>query len=120
MVMKSGNAPNAKQCTIFGLENLFGWLMLKLMIKDFNCVNFRVGYVFMDPVIACLTITPVMTLSRLPKVLDLYHCLENMTTVTNTTIECLDNDTAASVLVSHQEKDHLMEQQVMILYVCFF
>ena len=90
------------------------------MIKDFNCVNFRVGYVFMDPVIACLTITPVMTLSRLPKVLDLYHCLENMTTVTNTTIECLDNDTAASVLVNHQEKDHLMEQQVMILYVCFF
>ena len=73
----------------------------------------------MDPVIACLTITPVMTLSRLPNVLDLYHCLENMTTVTNTTIECLDNDTTALMLANHQGKDHLMEEQVMILFGFF-
>ncbi len=67
----------------------------------------------MDPVMACITITPVQTLSRLPRVLDDYHCLQSTSLLSNTTINCLDNQTLHEIRERSPEKDVLLKEEVI-------
>lgn len=54
---------------------------------------FRVGYVFCDPVLASITVVPILLLNRLPDIVDDIICLASSPTFTNNTIVCLQNST---------------------------
>lgn len=53
----------------------------------------RVGYVFCDPVLASITVVPILLLNRLPDIVDDIVCLASSPTFTNNTIICLQNST---------------------------
>ncbi len=50
----------------------------------------RAGYVFCDPVLACITISPVLLLNHLPDVINRYNCLRKYATW-NDTCNCMLN-----------------------------
>ena len=56
---------------------------------------YRVGYVICDPVLACLTITPILVLNHLPADLEQRDCF-HFHQLYNDTVECLKNATKFS------------------------
>lgn len=75
----------------------------------------RVGYVFCDPVLACITIVPLLLLNRLPGIVDDLVCLASASLVHNDTIACVENTT---VLLSYPlaRKGSWAEQRAALFY----
>ena len=57
---------------------------------------YRVGYVFCDPVLACISVVPLLLLNRLPGVVDDLVCLGSTSLLYNDTIACMQNTTVLS------------------------
>ena len=53
-------------------------------------VGFSVGYIAFDPVLVCITITPVQLLKKLPTIIDEYFCLTDYQRWNETKV-CLTN-----------------------------
>jgi len=71
------------------------------------CACVRVSYIFCDPVLACITVIPVLLLHRLPIIMEDFVCLDPDATVNNNTL-C---DSRDSVTVSHAQLQNLTSQQ---------
>jgi hypothetical protein len=62
----------------------------------------RVSYIFCDPVLACVTVIPVLLLNRLPRHLDDFFCLEQL-------VKAAEN--ASSILCANQSSLLSLELQ---------
>jgi len=54
-------------------------IFFKLYYYCVCCVTVRVSYIFCDPVLACITVIPVLLLHRLPQLIEAYLCVERAT-----------------------------------------
>lgn len=83
----------------------------------------RAGYVVCDPVLACVTVLPVLLLNRLPNLIEEYNCLEHHRHNWNITTKCLNNisdDDADEYYDSVKEDKFLQvkEKKFLVLQCC--
>ena len=86
----------------------------------FGCARF--GLVFCDPVLASLTVCPVLLLNKLPGIIDAHKCFECQTAY-NETYQCVFNTSALRQLEEFSEKENGDEsdrQKLFSLTVCTF
>jgi len=74
----------------------------------------RVSYIFCDPVLACISVIPVLLLHRLPIIVEDFMCLDpRHASIDNNTLQC-DNRTS-SLTMSHAQRQNLTVQQRLTL-----
>lgn len=72
------------------LINLLQFLKRKSFAVIVLSCLYRFGLVFCDPVIACLSVTPVLLINNGSEIMDEYKCFQN-NTEWNTTYDCIKN-----------------------------
>ena len=95
------------------------------MISLSMCVCDRVSYIFCDPVLACITVIPVLLLHRLPMLIEAYVCVESAVTRDDL---CMNNslsvlsDALQGVVgnLSTQQKETLYDNVVSLLCSLMF
>jgi len=83
--------------------------MLNSNLEPCACV--RVSYIFCDPVLACITVIPVLLLHRLPVIVEDFLCLDPQATLNNNAL-C---DNRSSIAMSPAQLQNLTSQQKLML-----
>jgi hypothetical protein len=84
-------------------------------VNFYDCVV-RVSYIFCDPVLACVTVIPVLLLNRLPRHLDDYLCLEQLVKAAEnaSSILCANQSSLLSLELQHHTE--ISEERRMYLH----
>jgi len=84
-------------------------LCLSVCLCVYMSLSVRVSYIFCDPVLACITVIPVLLLHRLPILVEDYLCFDRPTSANDS---CINH---SSFTVSHGQPHNLTTQQRLTL-----
>jgi len=87
------------------------------------CVCVRVSYIFCDPVLACITVIPVLLLHRLPMLIEAYLCVERATTrdefcMNHSSSVLSDGLQGVEGNLTRQQKETLYDSVVSLPHLC--